>query len=111
MNTGVGCHDLHQGIFPTRGVEPGSPALQADALPLSHLGSPCCSESTPRGKDPCGSDPPSLWLEQQEEGAVPGCPKEPGTMLRALHLLANQSCRQGLTCPPSHIRKLGRVVK
>ena len=34
-NTGVGCHFLFQGIFPTQ----GTPALQADSLPLSHLGS------------------------------------------------------------------------
>ena len=32
-NTGVGCHALLQGIFPTQGTEPGSPALQADSLP------------------------------------------------------------------------------
>ena len=38
-NTGVGCHALRQGIFPTQGLNP-SPALQADSLPLSHLESP-----------------------------------------------------------------------
>ena len=32
-NTGVGCHFLLQGIFPTQGSKPGSPALQADSLP------------------------------------------------------------------------------
>ena len=35
-NTGVGCHFLHQGIFPTLRIEadsPVSPALQADSLP------------------------------------------------------------------------------
>ena len=33
-NTGVGCHFLLQGIFPTWvGIEPGSPVLQADSLP------------------------------------------------------------------------------
>ena len=26
-NTGVGCHSLLQGIFPTPGIEPGSPIL------------------------------------------------------------------------------------
>ena len=31
-NTGVGCHSLLQGIFPTQGSYPG-PALQADYLP------------------------------------------------------------------------------
>ena len=30
-NTGVGCHFFHQGIFPDPGIEPGSPALQADS--------------------------------------------------------------------------------
>ena len=32
-NTGVGCHSLLQGIFPTQGIESGSPALQVDSLP------------------------------------------------------------------------------
>ena len=31
-NTGVGCHFLLQGIFPTQGSNPGLPALEADAL-------------------------------------------------------------------------------
>ena len=30
-NTGVGCHALLQGIFPTQGIEPRSLALQADS--------------------------------------------------------------------------------
>ena len=40
-NTGVGCHSLLQGIFPTPGIEPGSPILhwQADSYPLYHQGS------------------------------------------------------------------------
>ena len=32
-NTGVGCHFLLQGIFTTLGIEPESPALQADSSP------------------------------------------------------------------------------
>ena len=32
-STGVGCRFLLQEIFPTQGIEPRSPALQADALP------------------------------------------------------------------------------
>ena len=32
-NTGVGCHALLQGIFPTEGIKPRSLALQADSLP------------------------------------------------------------------------------
>ena len=31
-NTGAGCHCLLQGIFPTQGIQPGSPAPQADSL-------------------------------------------------------------------------------
>ena len=42
-NTGVGCHFLLQGIFPTQGSNPGLLHLlhwQADSLPLRHLGTP-----------------------------------------------------------------------
>ena len=31
------------GDLPDPGIEPGTPALQADSLPLSHQGSPCLS--------------------------------------------------------------------
>ena len=37
-NTRVNCHALLPGIFPT-GIEPKSPALQADSLPSEHQGS------------------------------------------------------------------------
>ena len=37
---GVGCHLLLPGDLPDPGIEPESPALQADSLPLSHQGSP-----------------------------------------------------------------------
>jgi len=36
----VGCHFLLQGIFPTQGVNPGSPALQADSLSSEPPGKP-----------------------------------------------------------------------
>ena len=39
-NTGVGCHFLLQGIFPTQGFNPCPLPCQADSLPLTHLGSP-----------------------------------------------------------------------
>ena len=35
-----GCHALLQEIFPTQGLNPASPALQADSLPLI-TGKPC----------------------------------------------------------------------
>ena len=31
--TGMGCHFILQGDLPDPGIEPGSPTLQADALP------------------------------------------------------------------------------
>ena len=37
-NTGVGCHFLLQGIFSTPGIEPKSPAFQADSLLTELLG-------------------------------------------------------------------------
>ena len=40
LNAGVGCHLLLPGDLPNSGVEPGSPALQAEFLPLSHQESP-----------------------------------------------------------------------
>ena len=40
-NTGVGCHFLHQGIFPTQG---SNLHWQADSLPPSHQGNPTWSK-------------------------------------------------------------------
>ena len=39
-NTGVGCHFLLQGTFPTQGLNPGLLHWQVDSLPLSHQESP-----------------------------------------------------------------------
>lgn len=49
----------------------------------------------------------TLWLEQQEEGTVPGCHKEPGTVLRALHLLAISPVGRDSSTLHIQIRKLG----
>ena len=49
-NTGMGCHALIQGIFPTQGSKPRSPALQADSLPLSYQGSQPISASSSKSK-------------------------------------------------------------
>ena len=38
-NTGLGCHALLQGFFPTQGSNPHLLHWQVDSLPLSHLGS------------------------------------------------------------------------
>ena len=39
-NTGVGCHGLIQGIFPTQGLNPGLPHCRWILYRLSHQGSP-----------------------------------------------------------------------
>ena len=39
-NTGVGCHFLLQGIFPSQGLKLHLLHWQVDCLPLHHLGSP-----------------------------------------------------------------------
>ena len=39
-NTGVGCHALLQGIFPTQGSNPGLPHFRQILYQLSHQGSP-----------------------------------------------------------------------
>ena len=40
QNTGVGSLSLLQGDLPDPGIEPGSPALQADSLPTKLSGKP-----------------------------------------------------------------------
>ena len=39
-NTGVGCHALLQGIFPTQGSNPGLPHRRRILYHLSHQGNP-----------------------------------------------------------------------
>ena len=39
-NTGMGCHSLLQGIFPTQGSNPGLPHYRRILYGLSHQGSP-----------------------------------------------------------------------
>ena len=42
QNTGVGCHALLQGIFPTQGSNAGLPHYRQILYLLSHKGSPIC---------------------------------------------------------------------
>ena len=39
QNSGVGCHALLQGIFPTQGLKPGLPRCRQIVYQLSHKGS------------------------------------------------------------------------
>ena len=43
LNTGVGCHFLLQGIFPTQELNPGLPHCRQMLYCLSHQGSPYSS--------------------------------------------------------------------
>ena len=67
-NTGVDCHVLLQGIFPTQGSNPGPPALQVDSLPSEPPGKPkntgVGSLSLLQGIFPTQGDP----------AVEPGCP-------------------------------------
>ena len=40
QNTLMGSLSLLQGIFPTQGIKPGSPSIQADSLPAEPQGKP-----------------------------------------------------------------------
>ena len=44
-NTGVGCHDLLRGIFPTQGLNPRLPHCRQILYQLSHQGSQCVSQA------------------------------------------------------------------
>ena len=62
-NTGVGCHFLLQGNLPDPGIEPVSLVLQADSLPLSHLGSHCLhSVKCSPERESNSAQPPSPFL-------------------------------------------------
>ena len=61
-NTGVGCHSLLQGIFPTQGSNPGLPHCRRILYWLSHQGSPYLDLSPPRrGPTPDTFDPANFW--------------------------------------------------
>ena len=44
-NTGMGCHSLLQGIFPTQGLNPGLPHCRQIPYHLSHQGSPSVNQT------------------------------------------------------------------
>ena len=53
-NTGVGSQSLLGGIFPTQGLNPGLPALQADSLPSEPPGTPLQKLDSYRLSCSCG---------------------------------------------------------
>jgi len=46
-NTGMGCHALLQGIFPTQGLNPGLPQCRQILHCLNHQGSPRITNDPP----------------------------------------------------------------
>ena len=50
-NTGVGCHTLLQGIFPTQGLNPGLPHCRQILYCLSHQGSPTKVYVSPKERE------------------------------------------------------------
>ena len=76
----MGCHALLQGNLPNPGIEPGSPALQADSLPTELQAKPLnsslpgCTKLFNKGSEPmlhpgvctsCSTDP---WVEDRLKG-------------------------------------------
>ena len=55
QNTGVVCHFLLQGIFPTQGIKPGSPAWPQILYLLSYEGIPCVCIRCFKPDCQCGS--------------------------------------------------------
>ena len=76
-NTGVGCHFLLQGIFPTQGLSPGLLPQQVGSLSLSHPGSPrlgLCPPKCPSALSPLSPAPFPLPLP-------PSSPSQAGSLL------------------------------
>ena len=64
QNTGVGCHTLLQGIFPTQGLNPGLPHCRQILYHLSHKGS----------REYWSGQPISYPVDLLDPGIKPGSP-------------------------------------
>ena len=102
-NTGVRCHFLLQGNLPDTEIKPGSPALQVDFLPLSHL------EALDRGHVCVQVCAKSLQLCPILCDAI-----DPARLL--VHGILQARTWNGLPCPPqdwtcvSYVSCIGRWV-
>ena len=70
-NTGVSCHSLLQGLFPTRGLNPGLSALQVDSLLTEPPGKPVALYTSVQISCSVVSD--SLWPYGLQHARLP-CP-------------------------------------
>ena len=59
-NTGMGCHALLQGIFPTQGSNPGLPHCRWIPYHLSHQGSPRILKWVPYSPSPADLSDPGI---------------------------------------------------
>ena len=84
----MGCHFLLQGIFPSPGIKPGSPALQEDALPSEPPGK--MFQDRPKKEDKRTGKPVEvkyLFSRMQLTGSEAGIGTHIRVMLRPLALL------------------------
>ena len=95
-NTGVGCHSLFQGIFPTQRSNPLPPHWQAGSLPLSHQGSSRGHRPPPQ-RHPLfvGYASQHFQMLVMRQWRVP-----PHTVAEQSHILGGQVL--GGKAPPSH---------
>ena len=68
-STGVGCHFLLQGIFPTQGLNPGLSHCRQTLYPLSHQGSPI-SRGAWRASSIPGSDLDNKMLNYEPDAMM-----------------------------------------
>ena len=68
IHPGVGCHALLQEIFLTQGLNPGSPALQADSLPSEPPGKPQALHTPPPTLSPL---PALSWCRHASGWGLP----------------------------------------
>ena len=73
-NTGVGCHALLQGIFPTQGSHPGLPRCRQILYSLSPQGSSCLNKHSLYflRASPGGSDGKEFASDAGDLGSIPG---------------------------------------
>ena len=90
-NTGVGCHSVLQGIFPTQGLNPVLSHCRRVLYHLSHQGNICCCSVNQL----C----PTLWLNELRHARLP-CPS-PSARVCSDSCLLSRWCHPTISCPLS----------
>ena len=86
-NTGVDCHALLQGIFPTQGLNSGLPHCRQILYHLNHQGSPWDSGEGLEAIGECSSWSVTIWMEQEPHRQFLPKPYMPwtGTKVLGMH--------------------------